>query len=201
MRSVLGDVINLIRFPVMSQQEYSSIVATRKILTSEEALQILLYLNKTKAKCEAPFSSTKRIGAFHDCIFVPTKIQLESGQLNNRDTYVTVREQHVRVSAIYFINPTNLNLAEVTLGSYKSSNFSQVIGKSIGEHQLFQATFHRPVALSPGEYAVNFSSPVIPRKSYPAIDYEEKIDDNKQKRIFPSYNYGHFLIGFKVKTV
>ena len=200
LRSVLGDIIYFIRFPVMALQEYSSNVATRKILTSDEALQIMLYLSKTKAVCEVPFLSTKRIGAFYDCIFEPASIQLESNPMVNRDTYVTFRQQQVRVSAIYFINPTNLKLEEVTIGTYKTSKFSQVDGKTVGDNQLFQATFTRPVVMRPGEYEVSFSCPVEPNKSYPALDYVEKVYENKAAAISPSYSYGHFLVGFKFKS-
>ena len=200
MRSVLGDVIYFIRFPVMALQEYSTNVATRKILTSEEALQIMLYLSKTKTECEVPFLSTKRMGAFYDCIFEPANVQLESNPMANRDTYVTFRQQQVRVSAIYFINPTNLNLEEVTIGTYKTSKFSQVVDKTVGDYQLFQATFTRPVVMRPGEYEVSFSCPVEPNKSYPALDYVEKVYVDMSKPISPSYSYGHFLVGFKFKS-
>ena len=199
MRSVLGDIIYFIRFPVMALHEYSSNVATRKILTSDEALHIMLYLSKTKTECDVPFLNTRRIGAFYDCIFKPANIQLESNPSVNRDTYVTFRQQQVRVSAIYFINPTNLNLEEVTIGTYKTSRFSPVVDRTVGDNQLFEATFTRPVVMRPGEYEVNFSCPVEPNKSYPALDYEEKVYEDKAKPISPSYSYGHFLVGFKFK--
>ena len=180
----------------MDLQEYSSRVATRKLLTSDEALQILLYLSKTKSRCEAPFL-TKRKGAIHNVIFKPAKICHGS---NNSDTYVTFREQQIRVSAIYFINPTNINLEEVSIGSYKTSKFAEVKWRSVGDNQLFQALFPRPIVLSPGEYAASFASPIDPHKSYPALDYEEKLYESKDKPIFPSYRYGHFLVGFRYKT-
>ena len=197
MRNVLGDVIYFIRFPIMDLQQYSSRVATRKLLKSDEALQILLYLSKTKSHCEAPFLSTKRKGAVHDVIFKPAKVQCES---SNSDTYVTFREQQVRVSAIYFINPTNINLEEVSIGSYKTSKFAEVKLRSVGDNKLFQALFPRPVVISSGEYAVSFASPVDPHKLYPALDYEDKLDDSRYKPIFPSYSYGYFLVGFRYKT-
>ena len=197
MRNVLGDVIYFIRFPIMDLQEYSCRVATRNVLTSDDALQILLYLSKTKSRCEAPFLSTKRKGAVHDVIFEPTKVHRG---WNNSDTYVTFRERQTRVSAIYFINPTNINLEEISIGSYKTSKFAEVKWRSVGDNQLFQALFPRPIVLSSGEYAVSFASPVDPHKSYPALDYEEKLYESKDKLIFPSYSYGHFLVGFRYKT-
>lgn len=183
----------------MDLQEYSSRVATRKTLTADEALQIMLFLSKNKSDCEAPFICTKR-KALCEVIFDPAKVQLESSQLNNSDTYVTFRQQPIRVSAIYFINPTKINLEEVNIGSYKTSSFSEVRGRTLGGYQLYQATFQRPNVLSPGEYAVSFSSAVDPHKSYPALDYEEKNYEKKDKPIFPSYSYGHFLVGFKYKV-
>ena len=44
-RKILGDAVNLIRFPLMSEEEFSSLVPKTKVLTEKDALDVLLYVN------------------------------------------------------------------------------------------------------------------------------------------------------------
>ena len=44
-RKILGDAVNLIRFPLMKQEEFASLVPKTKVLPKEDALNVFLYFN------------------------------------------------------------------------------------------------------------------------------------------------------------
>ena len=64
-RKILGDAVNLIRFPLMKEQEFASLVPKTKVLPKEDALEVLLYFNNA---IESPlkFSNVPRRGSNSD---------------------------------------------------------------------------------------------------------------------------------------
>ena len=57
-RKILGDAVNLIRFPLMKQEEFASLVPKTNILPKEYALDVFLYFNNATLK----FSNVPRRG-------------------------------------------------------------------------------------------------------------------------------------------
>ena len=64
-RKILGDAVNLIRFPLMKQEEFASLVPKTKVLPKEDALEVLLCFNNA---IESPlkFSNIPRRGCNSD---------------------------------------------------------------------------------------------------------------------------------------
>ena len=60
LNGILGKALRLIRFPVMSQEEFARSVVPARILTSEKALQVYQFLSKVIRKNEVDFPCEKR---------------------------------------------------------------------------------------------------------------------------------------------
>ncbi len=73
LREVLDDKIFLIRFPTMSVDEFSNVVAPYDVLSSYEGYQVLLYITaKTNKRADLPFPTEPRICQTHPTAMVTT---------------------------------------------------------------------------------------------------------------------------------
>ena len=67
-RKVLGEeIVNAIRFPVMSHNEFASLVVDCDILTKRELGVMMKHYGGASLKCPLPFIHSSRSGYFHRC--------------------------------------------------------------------------------------------------------------------------------------
>ena len=67
-RKVLGEeIVNAIRFPVMSHKEFASVVVDCDILTKRELGVMIKHYGDASLKCPLPFIHSPRSGYFHRC--------------------------------------------------------------------------------------------------------------------------------------
>ena len=64
LREILGNAVDFIRFPVMSQKEFAHHVVPTGILASEDALEVYQFLSGVTPATEMKLSCTKREGIF-----------------------------------------------------------------------------------------------------------------------------------------
>ena len=66
-RKILGEkIIKEIRFPVMEEKEFASVVLASEMLTSEEVINIMKYFNSVTSST-AGFLEKRRVGTFFSC--------------------------------------------------------------------------------------------------------------------------------------
>ena len=63
-REILGDAVDFVRFPTMSQKEFTHHVVPTGILSSDEALEVYQFWSGVTPATEMKFSCTKREGIF-----------------------------------------------------------------------------------------------------------------------------------------
>ena len=78
-RKIIGEeILNAIRFPLMSLQEFASVVIDCNILTMEEVGQMVKHYADVSTSC-LPFNQASRIGSFQRCYRFGKLVSVEEG--------------------------------------------------------------------------------------------------------------------------
>ena len=118
---VLGDIFYLIRFPTMDLDELIQSVSRTKILTTEEALNLILMVKHSKPRQKLCFSNRKRQGVWETRLY--KGLQFDYPQLSTRQTHVQVPfvvqncSQGILIKSIYLLNVHSCHFEKITLKS------------------------------------------------------------------------------------
>jgi len=119
-RRILGEqMVSGIRFPVMTQHEFAAVVLDSKILTQDEAFNIVKYFSSVPDTLVG-FSEEKRIGlrgSFPRCCRFGSVVHTDSGYPYSPD----------KKDCLVFTVDKDISLLGVTLCASRNSNYSVVI--------------------------------------------------------------------------
>ena len=119
-RRILGErIVKGIRFPVMSQHEFAAVVLDCKILTPDEAFNVVKYFSSVP-DTPVDFSEKKRInlrGSFQRCCRFGSVIQTDSGYPYSPD----------KKDCLLFTVDKDITLIGVTLCGRRNCNYSVAI--------------------------------------------------------------------------
>ena len=108
LREILGNAVDFIRFPTMSQKEFAHHVVPTGIMASDEALEVYQFLSGVTPATEMKFSCTKREGMFlksallQRCRRYPSNMRFLTGlerftnELTSNLTFQTDRDIYFR---------------------------------------------------------------------------------------------------------
>ena len=154
---MLGDIIYLIRFPVIDSEEFIKSVSPTEILTHVEALNLILLMKGSKPREESPFPVRRRQGhtreiVFHDLMVDQQRIGLQLSQ----NFFVQDCKSNILISSILLLNDSQSNFPfnNVMIGSTVGT--IQKLGGRVYDNggQLYEVTFNPPVTMRSGGGAV-----------------------------------------------
>ncbi len=157
----MGDVIYLIRFPLMDADKFITTVGKSRVLTSDESLNIILSMKDSLPKHQLPFSSVTRSGVWTTQFFNNTNIRRfppDPGMSQAWGTQFNV-QMAISVHSIYVVSfcPDPEKLKFHLLCGNQSINGKHVIShdETFGNCTLYEVIFEPPVCLFPGTHTLN----------------------------------------------
>ena len=171
MRAFLGEAVNFIRFPTMSQQDFAEQVVPTGILTADDALEVHQYFFQVIQTSNIKFSCRYRAGTVSERLHLHRCRLYENMKVTENDMYYGKRKDNLR----FVVEPRDVHLKGVRLfGSMKTdAKFCAVISLLNDNGDLLaikEDTFKNEMDAGSGanKYAgfdVMFEVPVLIRKT------------------------------------
>ena len=196
----------------MDLDDFFSHVGRSRVLTSDEALDVALYMRGLTPHSKLPYPNGKRIGPWTVGILegLAVKSELTSGMHRLNATgeaqfNVFNPNGNVSISSVYFINvgkipinnisvtSTHQQIADMDLNIEKASNLFYK------GHQVYEAVFNPPLTFeSDSDNVIKFHSRW--KKFTQIVGTGENIVQNGNVRIIMDHDNWHFVVGFKFKS-
>ena len=125
MREILGEAVNFIRFPTMSQQDFAEQVVPTGILTADDALEVHQYFVQVIQTSNIKFSCTYRAGTVSERLHLHRCSLYENMKVTENSMYYGDRKDNLR----FVVEPRDVHLKGVRLFASKKIDlkFSAVI--------------------------------------------------------------------------
>ena len=153
-RKVLGDVLYQIRFPTMDLNDFCKTVGSSRVLTSEEAFDVVLRMKESTPRNKLTFLDTPRIITWQELFYTNAQYGYEQC-LHSCQQSVNISQGHLKVSSVYFIDIYGMQTDRVHLSKY--GNVRTLQNRLHQGQQLYEAVFDPPVRLNPGDNTITFS--------------------------------------------
>ena len=196
----------------MDLDDFFSHVGRSRVLTSDEALDVALYMRGSTPHSKLPYPDGKRIASWTVGILegLAVKSELTSGMHRLNATgeaqfNVYNPSGNVSVSSVYFINVGNIPIYNISVTSthqpIADMDFTiDEVGNLFYEgHQVYEAVFNPPLTFeSDSDNVIKFHSRC--KKFTQIIGTGENIVQNRNVRIKMDHDNWHFVVGFKFKS-
>ena len=123
-RKILGDAVNLIRFPLMSEEKFASLVPKTKVLTEKDSLDVLLYV-KNAIKPPSKFSDIPRQGTYR---IIKRVMRFKSVSKPSQNMYCGLWYDGRRPNSLAFSVDRNVVIQGVRLFGRKGATYGVTIG-------------------------------------------------------------------------
>ena len=164
-RKVLGDLIYLIRFPLMDADEFVRSLSNTQVLTAEESDSLIMLMKGSPLETELGFSSVERSSPWTEEFFKGLSIVPQHGPLSedqvNPPGHLTGptllntsipfqinygRSQIIYIKSVFLINDTNYELSNVRLLE-SEGKISRLENRTYVGCQLYEAAFNPRVLM------------------------------------------------------
>ena len=117
MREILGEAVNFIRFPTMSQQDFAEQVVPTGILTADDALEVHQYFFQVIQTSNIKFSCTYRAGTVSERLHLHRCRLYENMKVTEKIKYYTELNEDLR----FVVEPRDVHLKGVRLFASKET--------------------------------------------------------------------------------
>ena len=178
----------------MEQDDFCTTVGASRVLTAEEALDVVLHMKNATTRNKLTFSGELRVGTWTDNFFTDTILYHHGGYRQQQQFTLTIPKGQIVISSVYFLNASgNQLLVHLT----RNGNVRKLENRLYQGQQLYEAVFDPPVRVKSGDHVITFT--------YAANEYiTTRIEGQntlqyKDITISMIRKYWYHVVGFKLR--
>ena len=190
----------------MELDDFCAAVGTSRVLTGEEALDVVLHMKNATPHNRLTFSDKLRVNTWTDQFFTDAYLFDHMYVGTNVQQYfsITIPKGQIVISSIYFIN---FEGHQLSVNFTRDGNVRKLENRLHQGQQLYEAVFNPPVPVKSGNHMITFSctgatsggtyeyynAPTATQlKGSTSLRYKDAV-------ITVPENNWYFLVGFKLR--